>query len=326
VAESQVIMLREPGGPEQLRLETLDVGDPGPGQLLVRHTAIGVNYHDTYVRSGLYQTLKLPGVPGLEAAGVVEKVGAAVSAFAPGDRIGYVAREYGAYSQLRLLPVERAIRIPAQIDDELAASLCVKGLTACVLLRRVHAVHEGEKVLIHAGAGGVGQMLVRWARSLGATVITTVGSPQKAAIARDCGAHHVIEYRQENFIDRVRQITDGKGVDVVYDGVGQDTFSGSLDCLGVFGMLVNFGQASGPAPPLAVSRLSAGSNSVIRPMLFHYIRERGALDSIAAETFAAVAAGIIRAEVGLRLPLAQAAEAHRALEARATTGSVILRP
>ena len=324
--ESQAIILREAGGPEQLRLETVTVNDPGAGQLLIRHTAIGVNYHDTYVRSGLYQTLKLPGIPGLEAAGVVAAVGPGVSSFRVGDRICYVEREYGAYAQLRTLAAARAMRVPEDISDTLAASLCVKGLTACVLLRRVHAVRAGERVLIHAGAGGVGQLLVRWARHLGATVITTVGSSQKAAIARECGAHHVIEYREENFVDRVRQITDGQGVAVVYDGVGLDTFSGSLDCLGILGTLVNFGQASGPVPPLTVSRLSAGSNGVVRPMLFHYIRERAALDAIAAETFAAVASGIIRVETRLQLPLARAADAHRALESRATTGSVILTP
>jgi NADPH2:quinone reductase len=324
--ETQAIVLREHGGPQQLRLEHVTVGDPGPAQLLIRHTAIAVNYHDTYVRSGLYQTLALPGIPGLEAAGVVEQVGAGVTQFRAGDRICYVAREYGGYSRLRLLPVERAIAVPANLSDERAACLCVKGFTACVLLRRVHPVRAGETVLIHAGAGGVGQLLVRWARALGATVITTVGSAQKAAIARAAGAQHIIQYREENFVDRVRQITDGHGVAVAYDGVGLDTFSGSLDCLGLLGTLVNFGQASGPVPPLTISRLSARSNGVVRPMLFHYIRERAALEALAAETFAAVAAGTIEVDVGLRLPLERAADAHSALESRATTGSVLLLP
>jgi NADPH2:quinone reductase len=324
--QTQAILLRETGGPEQLRLENVAVGDPGPGQLLIRHTAIAVNYHDTYVRSGLYNTLALPGIPGLEAAGVVEQVGAGVTQFRPGERICYVAREYGGYSRLRLLPVERALAVPANISDEFAACLSVKGFTACVLLRRVHAVRPGESVLIHAGAGGVGQLLVRWARALGATVITTVGSAPKAEIARAAGAHHIIQYREENFVERVRQITQGHGVAVAYDGVGLDTFSGSLDCLGLLGTLVNFGQASGPVPPLTISRLSARSNGVVRPMLFHYIRERAALEAIAAETFAAVAAGTIKVQVGLRLPLERAADAHTALESRATTGSVILTP
>jgi NADPH2:quinone reductase len=324
--DTQAIMLREHGGPEQLRLENVTVGDPGPGQLLIRHTAIAVNYHDTYVRSGLYQTLALPGIPGLEAAGVVEQVGAGVTQFRPGDRICYVAREYGGYSRLRLLPQAQALAVPADIGDELAACLCVKGFTACVLLRRVHEVRSGQTVLIHAGAGGVGQLLVRWACALGATVITTVGSAHKAALARAAGAHHIIQYREENFVERVRQITAGQGVAVAYDGVGLDTFSGSLDCLGLLGTLVNFGQASGPVPPLTISRLSARSNGVVRPMLFHYIRERAALEAIAAATFAAVAAGSIKVDVGLRLPLARAADAHTALESRATTGSVLLTP
>jgi NADPH2:quinone reductase len=326
MTDTQAIMLRETGGPEQLRLETVSVEDPAPGQLLIRHTAISVNYHDTYVRAGLYQTLPLPGIPGLEAAGVVEKVGVGIADFSPGDRICYVAREYGAYSRLRLLPVERALHVPPDVSDELAATLCVKAFTACVLLRRVRVVRAGDTVLIHAGAGGVGQSLIRWARSLGARVITTVGSAQKAAIAEECGAHHIIHYREENFVDRVRQITAGHGVEVAYDGVGLDTFSGSLDCLGMLGTLVNFGQASGPVPLLAISRLSARSNGVVRPMLFHYIRERAALEAVALETFAAVADGVLKPSIGLRMPLAQAAEAHTALESRATTGSVILTP
>jgi NADPH2:quinone reductase len=326
VIQTQAIVLHASGGPEQLQLQTVEVHEPQAGQLLIRHSAIAVNYHDTYVRSGLYQTLKLPGIPGLEASGVIEQVGPGVTDFRVGDRICYVAREYGAYAQRRLLPVERAILVPPAIDDERAACVSVKGFTACVLLHQVYAVRCGHTVLVHAGAGGVGQLLVRWARSLGATVITTVGSPQKADIAHENGAHHVIQYREENFVDRVRQITSGRGVNVAYDGVGADTFSGSLDCLGMFGMLVNFGQASGAVPPFSVSRLSARSNSVVRPMLFHYLRERAVLEAVAAETFAALAAGHIQVEVGLRLPLAQAGAAHAALESRATTGSVVLLP
>jgi NADPH2:quinone reductase len=326
VSETQAIVLRATGGPEQLQVQSVEVGAPQSGQLLIRHTAIAVNYHDTYVRSGLYQTLTLPGIPGLEACGIVEQIGPGVTGFSVGDRICYMTREYGAYAGVRLLPAERALHVPPGISDEQAACLAVRGFTACVLLRRVHAVRAGETVLVHAGAGGVGQLLLRWARSLGATVITTVGSAAKAAIAKASGAHHVIEYREENFVDRVRQLTAGHGVNVVYDGVGADTFSGSLDCLAMFGTLVNFGQSSGAVPPFSISRLSAGSNSVVRPMLFHYIRERAALEAIAAETFAAYAAGIIKVEIGLRLPLAQAAAAHQALVSRATTGSIILLP
>jgi NADPH:quinone reductase-like Zn-dependent oxidoreductase len=251
------IMLRDTGGPDKLRYERVDVPDPRPGELQIRHTAIGVNFHDTYVRSGLYDTLKLPGIPGLEAAAVVEKVGAGVQGFA---------------------------------------------------------------------AGGVGQPLVRWAKHLGATVIATVGSEEKAEIARQCGADHVILYRSENFVDRVAQITGGKGVEVVYDSVGADTFSGSLDCLDYLGVLVNFGQSSGPVPPFAVSRLAAKSNTIVRPMLFHYIRGRAALEAVAGESFEVMEKGIIRPQIGLRLPLSRAAEAHTRLESRATTGQIVLVP
>ncbi|HEV2443446.1 MAG TPA: quinone oxidoreductase [Steroidobacteraceae bacterium] len=323
---SYAIILRETGGPEKLSYEPVDVADPGPGELQVRHTAIGVNFHDTYVRSGLYDTLKLPGIPGLEAAAVVEKVGPGVRGFARGDRVAYIDESYGAYSERRLLPASLALHLPDGITDEAAASLTIKSLTACMLLRKVHAVRAGETLLIHAAAGGVGQPLVRWAKHLGATVIATVGSEEKAAIARECGADHVILYRKENFVDRVAQVTGGKGVEVAYDSVGADTFSGSLDCLAYLGTLVNFGQSSGPVPPFAVSRLSAKSNAIVRPMLFHYIRGRAALEAMAKEGFEALEKGIIRPQVGLRLPLSRAAEAHVRLESRATSGQIVLVP
>lgn len=323
---SYAIVLRDTGGPEKLRYERVDVADPGPGELQIRHTAIGVNFHDTYVRSGLYDTLKLPGIPGLEAAAVVEKVGARVSGFAAGDRIAYIDEAYGAYSERRLLPASLALHLPDSVTDEAAASLTIKGFTACMLLRKAHSVRAGETLLIHAAAGGVGQPLVRWAKHLGATVIATVGSEAKAAIARECGADHVILYRKENFVDRVAQITGGKGVEVAYDSVGRDTFSGSLDCLDYLGTLVNFGQSSGPVPPFAVSRLATKSNAIVRPMLFHYIRGRAALEGVARESFEAMDQGIIRPQVGLRLPLSRAAEAHVRLESRATTGQIVLVP
>jgi NADPH2:quinone reductase len=323
---NHAIIIREAGGPEKLLYEAVEVGEPGPEELLVRHTAIAVNFHDTYVRSGLYRTLKLPGIPGLEAAAVVEKVGSSVSGFAPGDRVSYIDQSYGAYSQQRVIPARLALRLPDSISDEAAASLTIKGFTACMLLRHVHAVRAGETLLIHAAAGGVGQPLVRWAKHLGATVIGTVGSEQKAAVARECGVDHVILYRQENFVERVGQITQGRGVDVAYDSVGADTFSGSVDCLGILGTLVNFGQSSGPVPPFTIARLSARSNGVIRPMLFHYIRDRAALEAMAHETFNAFEQGVIRAQIGLRVPLAKAQEAHIALESRATSGAIILVP
>jgi len=321
---THAMVLREFGGPEKLLWEPVEVGEPGPGELRIRHTAIGVNFHDTYVRTGLYKTLSLPGIPGVEAAGVVELVGPDVTAFVPGDRVCYVDQSYGAYSEARLLPAALALRLPDAISDEAAASLAVKGLTACMLLRHTRRVLPGETLLIHAAAGGVGQLLVHWAKHLGAKVIATVGSLEKAAIARGCGADEVILYRDENFVERVGALTHGRGVDVVYDSVGADTFSGSLDCLGYFGTLVNFGQSSGAVPPFPVSRLAARSNAVVRPIVFHYIRERAARDAMVEETFKMVQAAVLRPRIGLRLPLSRAAEAHAALESRATTGAVIL--
>jgi NADPH2:quinone reductase len=321
---TRAIVLRETGGPEKLLWEPVEVGEPGPGELRIRHTVIGVNFHDTYVRTGLYKTLSLPGIPGVEAAGVVELVGPGVTAFVPGDRVCYVDQLYGAYSEARVLPAAIALRLPDAISDEAAASLAVKGLTACMLLRHTRRVLPGETLLIHAAAGGVGQLLVHWAKHLGARVIATVGSPEKAAIARGCGADDVILYRNENFVERVAALTHGRGVDVVYDSVGADTFSGSLDCLGYFGTLVNFGQSSGSVPPFSVSRLAARSNTVVRPIVFHYIRERSARDAMVEETFSMVQAAVLRPRIGLRLPLSRAAEAHAALESRTTTGAVIL--
>ena len=311
---TRAIVLHETGGPEKLRWETVEVGEPGADELRIRHTAIGVNFHDTYVRSGSYRTLKLPGIPGVEAAGVVERVGPGVSDFAPGNRVCYIDEKYGGYAEARLLPARLALRIPDGLGDEAAAALTVKGLTACMLLRRVHAVHPGER------------LLVRWAKHLGATVFATVGSAEKARVARECGADEVILYRQEDFVARIAQLTGGEGVDVVYDGVGADTFLGSLDCLRFLGTLVNFGQSSGPVAPFPVARLAVRSNTLVRPLLFHYIRERAELEALAREAFGAMRAGVLRATIGLRLPLARAGEAHTALEARATSGAIVLVP
>jgi len=321
---TRAIVVREYGGPEKLLWEEVPVGEPGPGELLIRHTAIGVNFHDTYVRSGSYKTLTLPGTPGVEAAGVVEKVGADVTAFVPGDRIVYVTQSYGAYSEKRVLPASLAFRIPDAISDEAAASLAVKGLTACMLLRHTRRVLPEETILVHAAAGGVGQFLVHWAKHLGARVIATVGSTEKAKIARGCGADEVILYRNESFVERVKSFTHGRGVDVVYDSVGADTFEGSLECLGYFGTLVNFGQSSGPVPPFVIGRLAARSNAIVRPTVFHYLRERSARDAMAEETFKMVLAGVLTPRIGLRVPLSQAAQAHSALESRSTSGAIIL--
>ncbi len=322
----KAVVMTEPGGPEVLRLHDIDPGVPGPGELRVRQTAIGVNFHDVYVRTGLYRTLSLPGIPGIEAAGIVTEAGPETDGFAPGDRIAYVTSSYGAYAEERILPAALALHLPDALGDVAAASILLKGMTACMLLHHVHQVRPGQAVLVHAAAGGVGQLLCRWARHLGATVIGTVGSEEKARIARACGADHVILYRSEDFVARVREVTAGEGVDVAYDSVGQDTFLGSLDCLAYLGKLVNFGQSSGPVDPLAPSRLAARSNALFRPILFHYVRERAALEAVAGATFQAIAKGVLHPDPALQLPLAEAEEAHRALEGRQVPGSIVLVP
>ena len=323
---AQAIMLREHGGPEVLRAEAIDVPAPGPGALLLRQTAVGVNFHDCYVRSGLYRTLPLPGVPGLEAAGVVEAIGPGVAGFAPGDRVAYVTGGYGAYASHRVIPAAIALRLPDGVSDALAASVLLKGLTAEMLLRQVHRVQPGQTILVHAAAGGVGRLLCQWASHLGATVIGTAGSPARAEIARRAGCAHVVLYREQDFVAEVRRLTDGRGVDAAYDSVGQDTFDGSLECLALRGHLVNFGQASGPVPPFQVQRLAAKSNSLTRPILFHYIAERDALEAMAAALFDVLATGAVRAKAGAALPLAEAARAHALLESRQAEAPLILLP
>lgn len=323
---AEAIVLREHGGPEVLRLEPVEVGPPGPGALRLRQTAVGVNFHDVYVRSGLYRTLALPGIPGIEAAGVVEAVGPGVGGFAPGDRVGYITSAYGAYASERLLPAELALRLPEGLDDRLAATVLLKGLTAEMLVHRVRRVRPGEWLLVHAAAGGVGQLLCRWASRLGARVIGTAGGPEKAEVARDAGCEEVILYREEDFAERVREITGGRGVDAVYDSVGRDTFEGSLRCLAPLGHLVNFGQSSGPVPPFEVSRLAARSNGLFRPVVFHYAAGRAALDAMAASLFEALADGVLRPEPGRAFPLAEAAAAHSELESRRTAGPLVLVP
>lgn len=319
-------MLRAAGGPEALKLEPVDVGAPGPGQLRIRQTAVGVNFHDCYVRSGLYQTLALPGVPGLEAAGEVVDVGPGVTGFAPGDRVAYFTASYGAYAGERLLDADIALKLPPGVSDKTAAAVLVKGLTAHMLLARVHKLTAGETILVQAAAGGVGLLLCQWAKALGARVIGTAGSPEKAARAKAAGADEVILYREEDFVGRVKELTDGGGVAVAYDSVGHDTFYGSLECLAPLGHLVNFGQSSGPVEPLEIVKLSQRSNTVTRPMLFHYTAGRENLETMAAALFEALSSGVLTVDAPTEFPLAEAAEAHRALEARATSGSVLLIP
>jgi NADPH:quinone reductase len=322
----KAIVLREIGGPEVLRFESVAVGEPGPDEVRLRHTAINVNFHDTYVRTGLYKTLALPGIPGLDAVGVVEAIGSQVKHLKLGDRVAYITRAYGAYSEQRLIVADRVLPVPEEIDDRTAAATLLRGLTVWMLLKKVHALAEGETYLVHAAAGGVGRLLCQWATHLGANVIGTAGNEQKAARARGSGCKEVILYRQENFAERVRELTKGRGVDAVFDSVGRDTFSGSLECLAVRGHLINFGQSSGPVEPFAVSRLADKSNTLSRPLLFHYIEDALERHEMAEQVFEALRSGVITADIGAQFPLRDAAQAHRAIELRATTGSTILIP
>jgi NADPH2:quinone reductase len=324
--ESEAIVIRQHGGPEVLRLEDVEVGDPGPGELRVRQTAAGVNFHDVYVRTGSYHTLTPPGIPGCEAVGVVEALGDGVTNFSIGQRIVYLTPKYGGYAAARVLPAAVAVALPDGIDDVAAASVWLKGLTACMLLRRVHSVQAGDHLLVHAAAGAVGQLLCAWGSHLGAHVIGTAGSEAKAETARACGAEEVILYRTEDVAARVAEITDGKGVAAAYDSVGRDTFPASLASLGLFGHLVNFGQASGFPDPIAPNALSPKSNSLTFPVIFHFVRQRPSLETMAAELFDVIAEGVVTPQTDLRLPLKDAAEAHRALEERRTTGAIVMTP
>ncbi|MDN3516677.1 quinone oxidoreductase [Aquisalimonas lutea] len=322
---SHAIVVHETGGPEQMRWEPVPAPEPGPGEARIRHTAVGLNYIDVYFRTGLYAPPQLPFTPGMEAAGVVEAVGEGVDNVAPGDRVAYAAGPPGAYAETRVLAADRLVTIPDGISDEQAAAMMLKGMTAWYLLRRTYPVAAGETVLVHAAAGGVGLIACQWAHHLGATVIGTVGSADKAELARAHGCHHPVNYNSEDFVDRVREITGGAGVPVVYDGVGQATFDGSLDCLRPRGLMVSFGQSSGPVPPLNLGQLAAkGSLFLTRPTLFHYVAARDELETAAGELFDLVRKGVVAVEVNHRFPLREAAEAHRALEGRQTTGSTVL--
>jgi NADPH:quinone reductase len=313
------------GGPEVLRLEEVAVGDPAQGEARVRHTAVGVNFIDVYHRSGLYP-LPLPSGLGVEAAGVVEAVGAGVSHVRAGDRVAYVASP-GSYAEARLVPADRLVRLPDAIADRTAAAIMLKGLTVRALVRRTHPVKAGETVLVHAAAGGVGLIMVQWLKALGATVIGTVGSDAKAEIARRHGCDHAIVYTREDVARRVRELTGGAGVPVVYDAVGKSTFEGSLDSLAPLGLMVSFGNASGPVPPFDIGTLAKkGSLFLTRPTVFTYVARREDLESASAELFEVVASGRVKVEIGRTWPLAEAAEAHRALAARETTGSLVLVP
>ena len=323
----KAVRIHEHGGPDALRYEEVEVGDPGPGEVRLRQTAVGLNYIDVYHRTGLYPVGDLPAVIGMEAAGEVEAVGEGVAGLAPGARVAYASPPLGAYAEARLIPAERVVTLPDSISDETAAAMMLQGMTVQYLIRRTYGVKPGDTVLFHAAAGGVGLIACQWLKHLGATVIGTVGSADKAALAKAHGCEHAINYREEDFVARVKEITDGVGVPVVYDSVGQDTWEGSLDCLQPLGLMVTFGNASGPVPPVNLGILAQkGSLYVTRPTLMTYTAKRADLEASAAELFEVVASGKVAIEVGQTYPLAETAQAHRDLEGRKTTGSTVLIP
>lgn len=325
---TKAIRIHETGGPEVLRWEDVDLAEPKQGEIRIRHTAVGLNFIDVYFRTGLYPTPPLPFVPGLEAAGVVDAVGSGVTELKVGDRVAYgQPGAMGAYSQERLIPVEKVVRIPDGIEDQTAAAMMLKGMTAQYLLRRSYPVKAGDTILVHAAAGGVGTIACQWAKHLGATVIGTVGTEAKAKLAADHGCDHPIIYTKEDFVARVRELTNGEGVPVVYDSVGKDTFIKSLDCLRPRGFMVLFGQSSGEVEPFKPGLLAQkGSLYVTRQTLATYTAKRADLVATANDLFEVVRAGTVKIEVNQTFPLADAADAHRALEGRKTTGSTVLVP
>ena len=319
------VRIHEYGGPEVLRSEHVDVGEPGADEIRLRHTAVGLNFIDVYERTGLYPTT-FPAVLGREAAGVVEAVGAKVKNVSVGDRVAYTGPSNGAYCESRVMPAARVVRLPDEISDQQGAAIMLKGLTAQFLLRRTYRVKKGEFVLLHAAVGGVGSIALQWAKHLGAIVIAIVGSESKAAIARELGADHVL-LAADDWLAQTKAITRNKGVHVVYDSVGKDTFIPSLDSLRPRGLMVSFGNASGPVPPIAPLELSKrGSLFLTRPTLFHYIASRAELHKGAQELFDVVKRSIVTVKIGQTYPLKDAAQAHRDLESRKTTGSTVLLP
>jgi NADPH2:quinone reductase len=322
----KAIRIHQQGGPEVLKWEDVQVGDPGPGEARVRHKACGLNFLDVYQRSGLYKIALLAGM-GNEGAGVVEAVGPGVTHVKPGDRVAYSGGAPGAYSEVRVMPAERLVSLPESISFETGAAMMLKGLTAQYLLKQTYKVRAGETVLWHAAAGGVGLIACQWLKVLGVTVIGTAGSAEKCALAKAHGAEHCIDYRKENFVERVKALTGGKGVPVVYDSVGKDTFAGSLDCLQPRGLMVSFGNASGAVPPFELGTLAAkGSLYITRPTLVTYAAKRDDLVAGAKDLFDVVSSGKVKIEVNHRYALKDAAQAHRDLESRKTTGSTVLTP
>ena len=323
---THAIRFHDTGGPEVLTWDPVTVGDPGPGEVRLRQTAVGLNYIDTYHRGGLYP-VTLPSGLGLEAAGTVVAVGDGVTDFAVGDRVAYGAGPLGAYAEERLMPADRVVPLPNGIDDKTAAAMMLQGMTVEYLFRRTYALRAGETILFHAAAGGVGLIACQWARHLGVTLIGTVGSAEKAELAKAHGAAHVINYNTENFVERVKTITDSRGVPVVYDSVGHDTWEGSLDCLQPRGLMVSFGNASGPVPPVTLAQLAQkGSLYVTRPTLMTYVATKAELRDSAEALFDVVGSGAVKIAVNQTYSLRDAAQSHRDLEARKTTGSTVLLP
>ena len=325
-SETRRVVIDAPGGPEAMRIETASVGDPGSGEIRIRHEACGLNFIDVYQRSGLYP-LPSPAPLGMEAAGVVEAVGEGVPHLAVGDRAAYAATPPGAYCDARVMPAAQVCKLPDALSFEAGAAMMLKGLTVQYLFRRTADLKAGDAVLFHAAAGGVGLIACQWARAMGVTLIGTAGSDDKCALAKAHGAAHVVNYRTEDFVTRVKEITGGEGVKAVMDSVGADTWEGSLDCLRPFGLMISFGNASGPVPPVNLATLAAkGSLYVTRPTLFTHIATRERCQAMADDLFAMVAEGKVEIPVSQRFPLDQVAEAHRALEARGTTGATVLLP
>ncbi|AOJ86216.1 quinone oxidoreductase [Burkholderia sp. MSMB0856] len=322
----KAIRYDQPGGPDVMKWVDVEVGEPKAGEVRIRQHAVGLNYIDVYFRTGLYPQ-PLPGGLGMEAAGEVTAVGEGVTALKAGDRVAYVGQPPGAYAQERVMPAERLVKLPDGISYDDAASVMLQGLTAHYLLRRTYPVKAGDTILIHAAAGGVGLLVCQWAKALGATVIGTVGSDEKAALAKAHGCDHPIVYTRENFTQRVKEITNGAGVPVVYDSIGKDTYIGSLDCLAPLGLFVSFGNASGPLPAIDSKEFSSrGSLFFTRPTLFSYIAKRADLESAAAELFDVILSGKVKTSINQRYPLAEVGRAHADLESRKTTGSTILVP
>jgi len=325
---TQAVRIRQPGGPEQMELVDVTVGEPGPGEIRIRHHAIGLNYIDVYFRSGSYP-MTLPASLGMEGAGIVEAVGEGVTHLRPGDRAAYASHPPGAYAQARVMPAMCVCKLPDAIDFDTGAAMMLKGLTVQYLFKRTRpaeGLEPGDFILFHAIAGGVGLIAAQWAKALGLQLIGTAGSDEKCALAKSLGAAHVINYSREDFVARVREITGGKGVKVVYDSVGKDTFDQSLQCLRPFGLMACFGASSGPVPPFAPALLAKGSLYITRQTLFSHLATREVTQAMADDLFAVVASGKVKIRIDQRFALADVAQAHRALESRKTTGSTILIP